>query len=411
MPRVLISLLLFLIPLPLRADDPQPPLVVPSDPVFEALLLDGSTVSGRIAELSLGDPSRAVLIGDKTEEISLDKLVKITRRGDAPPYPPAGSLVLLPEGDRLRAIVNGTPEGIKLDVLPNALGDLVTSIPLDRVLGLVLAPPSDPNELEALVRKIREDTRDSEVLWMANGDRLTGSLQALDAQTVTFDSGNGPLPFQRSAIVALGFDPALLSYPKPKGPYLELTFADGSRLGVVSSRVEQGHVVAETRFGGTIRVPFKELSRVHVLGGPVSYLSSRKPAGSQFVPYLDRHPNSFGVDSTWDGHHLRLSGQPYDRGLGMLPRTLAAYRLEPGDRRFQATVGLDDRAGEKASVIFRVLADKTEIFHSGVLTRQDAPVSVDVDVQGANLLILIVEFGDRGDVQDSADWVESRLIH
>ncbi len=396
---------------PLRADDPDTPLVVPSDPVFEALLIDGSTVSGRIGDLALGkDKNQVVLVGDKPEEIPLEKLVKITRRGDAPPYPPAGSLVLLPEGDRLRAIINGTPEGIKLDVLPNALGDLVTSIPLDRVLGLVLAPPSNPSELEALVRKIRHDTRDSEALWMANGDRLSGSLQSLDAQAVTFDSGNGPLPFQRSAIVAVGFDPALLSYPKPKGPYLELTFADGSRLGVVSSHVEQGHVVAETRFGATIRIPFKELSRVHLLGGPVTYLSTREPAGAQYVPYLDRHPNSFGVDSTWDGHHLRLTGQPFDRGLGMLPRSLVAYRLEPGDRRFQATVGLDDRAGDKASVVFRVLTDKTEVFHSGPLTRQDPPVPVDVQVQGANLLILIVEFGDRGDVQDSADWVEARLI-
>ena len=41
---------------------------------------------------------------------------------------------------------------------------------------------------------------------------------------------------------------------------------------------------------------------------------------------------------------------------------------------------------------------------------RDTPRAIDVDVTGARFLILATEFGERGDVQDLADWVEARII-
>jgi hypothetical protein len=73
-------------------------------------------------------------------------------------------------------------------------------------------------------------------------------------------------------------------------------------------------------------------------------------------------------------------------------------------------VGQDARAGDLASVVFRVLVDRAEVYVSPPLTRRDPPVPIDVDVSGGGLLILVTEFGDRGDVQDCADWADARLI-
>ena len=39
-----------------------------------------------------------------------------------------------------------------------------------------------------------------------------------------------------------------------------------------------------------------------------------------------------------------------------------------------------------------------------------APVPVDIDVSGAKRLSLIVEFGDRGDELDRANWLDARLV-
>lgn len=94
----------------------------------------------------------------------------------------------------------------------------------------------------------------------------------------------------------------------------------------------------------------------------------------------------------------------------MQSTTFLAYKIEPGDRRFQGLVGVDDRAGPLGSVVFRVLVDGKERFKTPFLTDHDAPRSVDVDLTGGRFLILATEFGDRGDVRDLADWVEARIV-
>ena len=102
--------------------------------------------------------------------------------------------------------------------------------------------------------------------------------------------------------------------------------------------------MARARWGVEIRVPIAELARVHILGSSVSYLSDREATGSQYEAYLGP-TRPYRRDANVAGRTLRLGEQSYDRGIGTQSRTLLAYRLEPGAKRFQATVGLDDRAG------------------------------------------------------------------
>ena len=408
----------------LQDDDPTADAtVLPSDPIFRAERTDGDPVVGRIARLQFGD--RGEQAGDGVPEpgltivpadgggpltIPIDRLVTLDREGKPPAWPPVGALLVLPEGDRLLAIPRES-DGATLLATSEPLPDL-GPIPLDRVLGIAFAPPSDPSEIEALMTRLRDQPRDADALWRSDGDRLNGSFLGLDpeADAVRFDSGAGPAPVARSGVSAVGFDPALVGYPDPDGPYLELSFLDGSRLGVATARLADGRVEAHSRLGPEIGPKLDALVGFKVIGGAAAYLSEREPVAAQYVPYLDEHPESFGRDSTWQGEHFRLDGRPRDRGLGMLPRTLLAYRIEPGDRRFRALVGLDDRAGPRASVVFRVLLDKREAFASPTMTRRDDPVPIDLDLGTARLLILIVEFGDLGDVQDSADWADARII-
>lgn len=386
-----------------RADGP-----VPSDPVFIATLTDGSTVQGRIARLeSVGT---LTLDGPNGRTVHLSKVFSLVRQGtEPPPSVPEGPLVLFPDGDRLRGIIGATTE-TALDLAPGALGDAPTEVPLDSMLAIVLSPPSEPEELVALLSKARSEARDAEALWLANGDRLIGSLLGMSRTKVDFQPDTGPLSLPRSSVIALGFDPRTIKYPRPEGTFLELTFNDGSRLGVSSAQLAGGKVLARTRFGLEVRPDLKSIARIHVRGDAIAYLSERDPDGAQFVGYLGRHPQRFGRNSTWDGQPLRLGGQPYDRGLGTLPRTLLAYKLDERDQRFQATIGLDERAGPLASVVFRVLVDGEERLATPALTHRDAPRTIDVNVAGGKYLILATEFGDRGDVQDVADWAEARLV-
>jgi hypothetical protein len=408
----LVSLLL-LWGLPAFADDlPRPDSPVPSDPIFQVLKTDGRRIAGRIRQM--GPKEAVTLSGSQAQEIvPFDHLVKLERenRREAPLSPPEGSMVLFPEGDRLRAGIESSSDS-DLKVRPPALGDAVIAIPLDGMSAIILSTPVDSEAAEQLIEKVRTEPRKSDILWLANGDRLAGDLLALGPDKVRFQ-GEGavePREIERSIVVAIGFDPARIRYPKPVGSYLELTFVDGSRLGVSNVRVESGAVAATTRIGAKIKLPLSELSRVHARGNRIAYLSEREPAGAQYAAYVGP-TRPYRRDASVEGRTLRLEGVPYDRGLGMQGRTYVAYRLDDTERRFQARIGLDDRAGPLGSVVFRVLVDrKVQRYASPPMSSRDEPIEVDIDISGSQLLILEADFGERGDVRDFADWVEARVI-
>jgi hypothetical protein len=380
---------------------------LPSDPVFSALRVDGTSVSGRLRRF--GPSGEVVIVAAKGAEqvIPLDRLVKLTREGPLSSFNPEGSLVLFPDGDRLYRSVIGPASDTAIEIQPNALGNL--SIPLESLLGLVFSSPTDTEEIVSLLARVRSEPRSSEVLWLGNGDRIAGGFLGLDDKKVKFQVNGAPVELDRSGVVALGFDPSLVVYPKPRGDYLELTMSDGSRLGVTQPRLEQGQVVATTRFGSTVRIALSELVKVHARTSHVVYLSDREAAATEYVGFVGPS-RPYRRDATVDGHPLRLASLTFDHGLGTQSLTLLAYRIAPGDLRFQATVGLDESAGPLGNVVFRVLVDGRERFASPPMSVRDAPKVIDIEVSNAKIIILATEFGERGGVRDIADWIEARLI-
>jgi hypothetical protein len=379
---------------------------VSSDPVFKGLLIDGRSVSGRIVALGPG-AIRLTSAEGAEHELPVARLIKLTREVPAAQSPLDRSHVILPEGDSLKRVVVGSSSDTSVDVQSDALGKL--AIPFDCLLGLIMSAPGQTDDVDALYDRVQLEPRRSEVVWLTNGDRLTGGFLGLNDRKIRIQVEGKPVEVDRGGILAVGFDPKLVKYPRPRSDFLELTLADGSRLGVEGAGVEEGSVRATTRFGQPIRFPLFDLVSVHVRSRAVVYLSERKPAKVVYVPYVGP-ARDYRVDRTVDGHLFQLAGQTFNRGIGTQSRTLMAYEIAPGDRRFQATVGVDERAGPPGSVVFRVLVDNEERFKSPPQTDRDAPKSIDVDLSGGKYLILVTEFGDRGDVRDLADWVEARLI-
>ena len=368
-PPILLALTLLAL-----ADDP-PGATVPSDPAFVATLTDGTTETGRIRRLGLapgeGAGAGVTLVGgdDVEHAIPLARLVKLTRDGASPPAKlEGGGVVVFPDGDRLAHCRIGSAGEVNLDVHSSPLENL--AIPLDAALGLILEAKNEADAAE-LVAKVRSEPRSSELLWLANGDRLPGLFAGLDEANVTFQPATGRVELKRTGVEAIGFDPARVDYKKPAGPYYELTLVDGSRLGATDVRVERGQVVGKARFGAEIRLPIGELAQVHALGASVSYLSDREPTRFLYEPYIGpTRPHR--RDASVAGKPLRLGGRTFDRGIGTQSRTLLLYKLDPGARRFQATIGLDDGAGPLGSVAFKVLVDGKVRYESPAMGAKEA---------------------------------------
>lgn len=380
--------------------------VVSSDPAFKALLIDGRTVSGRLASLGPG-PIKLISTDGTAHELPLNRLIKLTRDVSAAVPGLDTSHVLLPDGDRIMRVSIESSTETSLEIQSDVLGKLL--VPLDGALGLIFADQSRTTELDPLWEQVRAFPRTTEVIWLTNGDRLAGGFLGLYESKIKIQVRGKPVEVDRPGVLALGFDSKLISYPKPEFDFLELTLKDGSRLGVTEARIDDGNVMATTRFGAAIKFSLNELIRLHARSSSVVYLSERKTVRDQYQSYVGP-TREYRVDRTVDGHPFHLGGQAYDRGLGTQSTTFLAYRVEPGDHRFQALVGVDERAGPLGSVAFRVIVDGKERWKAPAMTDHDPPQSVDVDLAGARYLILATEFGDRGDVRDFADWVEARMI-
>ena len=89
-----------------------------------------------------------------------------------------------------------------------------------------------------------------------------------------------------------------------------------------------------------------------------------------------------------------------------------AVGLAWGYQRFEALVGLDDQTGQGGSVRIKVLVDgkPQELGWDKELTSRDQPLPIRVGVAGAKELTLVVEFGERGSVNDHVNWADARLV-
>ncbi len=316
--------------------------------------------------------------------------------------------VILPDGDRLLRTSIASATDTSLEVRSDLLGKL--EIPLDSLLGLILSATGQSGTFDARWDQILSEPRKTEVLWLINGDRLDGSFLGMDDRRIKLEIDQKPLEIDRTGVVSMGFDPGLANYPRPAGTFLELSLTDGTRLGVHGTKLEEGTVQATARFGQAVRFPLGELARVIVRSASVIYLKESDFVKPIYVSYIGptRHCRT---DRAVDGRPFQLAGQMYDRGIGTDSRTFLVYRIQPGDRRFQALVGVDERAGPLGSVVFRVLVDGKEQFRSkSPKASRDDPETIDIDISGGKNLILDTDFGDRGNVRDFADWVEARII-
>lgn len=110
-----------------------------------------------------------------------------------------------------------------------------------------------------------------------------------------------------------------------------------------------------------------------------------------------------------------MRDQVFSKGLGMFPALCLAYSLDGQYRRLQGSLAIDARAHLKGSVVLRVLVENAQsqwntAYESPVIRGNEPPVDFSIDVRQAQRLALLVDFADRGDECDYANWLDLRLL-
>ena len=121
-------------------------------------------------------------------------------------------------------------------------------------------------------------------------------------------------------------------------------------------------------------------------------------------------------DLSISGRALRLTGEDgkeisYERGIGAHSTSTIIYDLSDKDYAyFTSYVGVDRQMyGTVGSVSFEVWVDGEKMFDSGLMNSRDTQKYVEVDINGAKELKLVVTDGGNGNGSDHATWGDTKL--
>lgn len=325
--------------------------------------------------------------------------------------PAAGAQIILADGGTIVADAVRI-EAEQVHGRSQSLGPF--KLPLELVAGIILQPPADRATLDAWTARIATASGQTDRLLLDNGDELTGSVAGLTEKIVPLESDAGKVEVGVDKVAAIIFNPTLVHRSRTSGPRLLLGFADGSRLTAIELTADAAGAQVKLAGGAELKAATDRISALQPLGGKVVYLSDLKPISYRHVPYLQLEW-PYHADRNVLGSRLRAGGKPLAKGLGMHSPSRITYDLDRPYRRFQAELAIDDEAVDRGSVVFRVLVDDgrgawSERAKSDVIRGGQAPVPISVDLSGAKRLSLLVDYADRADELDHADWLNARLV-
>jgi len=420
----------------------------------ELIPLEGRAVSGRLTDLDTKLQATFTLAGGETRQLAPGDYIAWGARRDAT----RGPLILLVDGSLLGGSeLLDEPPGSEIRLVddqvvikstlwgepPAATKPARFAIPLNRIRGLIVHVPPDAAARDRLLDAISDAKGDDDRLLLDNGDLLSGTLlPPLDPKLAPGAAGPAerpaadapaanlrlevkgaknakPLSVPWGKIRGIRFSPALAALPPKDPPQLFMGLADGSALRVKELRAPAADKLEVVLLGGLtlpvsslVDLP-REIVAMRGNSPKVAWLSDREAQGYKHWPFLSGEWN-LAKDRSVAGGQLRAGGRLYDKGLGMHSRSRLLYDVPDGTARFEAEAAIDDVAGG-GSVIFRVFtSDGSGQFRPAIETPivrgGEAPRSVSVAVRGAKQVALVVEYADRGDERDHADWLMARFM-
>ena len=336
----------------------------------------------------------------------------------------------------------------------------IPPVDMSLVRGLVINPPASLHEWLKLQQQMQAVEGRQDVLWLLNKQRVSGIVRwetadanVLDDQELVLEGNNNQsVTIPWDTIQAIVLSPTLLG-PVPPQPANSLGLSDGSLLHYERIELQQRSPVLVLPSG----VRLSAVASLPEWLGAIRYVAGR-PAGVRFLSEFE--PASYRQASdnllTWElGEDVDCYGQPLvsrpgsvvpagedtsrrsnkenerkvavpsgpagvvAKGLALHGPAQVAYRLPPGSKRFLAQAVLAEPHpqttipfGHAVCSVLLARNGKLEKVLEFELSRDESGSSqrlVDIDLTGAQLLVLLVENGKFASLGDQALWLDARL--
>jgi hypothetical protein len=374
--------------------------------------IDGTTltvdwvgyVEGQGVRLRVGEEEKSFPL-NALQEIIFDSA---QRQSPGEGCPSGGEVVfLLADGGTLCGEIGES--GDDAVVSRTALGPTV-ALPFDRLAGIRLVsreafPRADRLFAAALV----SDSPGEDVLITRDGDNakaLRGRLVRVDAEGGLFEFAGRTRRFKVDNVFGVVFATVVADAPAYPS---RVRLNDGSTVAGRLREADAERLRFETSLGVAVDLAVTSLASIRLLSDRVVYVSDLTPT-REHVEGIMHRPWAIRRDRSCAEQRISIGGRVFEKGIGCHSRTRVGYGLGGAYELFAATIGIDDFVRPRGSVVFRVVGDGRVLLESGVLTGQDPPQDVAVDVTGVRQLDLVVDYGDGLDLADHADWGGARLI-
>jgi len=293
----------------------------------------------------------------------------------------------------------------------------VGELPADAVAGMILAIPPDQARIDQLVDRILKIEAEEDRVLLSNGDELAGQLQEFGSTFARLQTPAGVVEPTATRIQAIILNPLLRQTPNLQAAAesaggirgIWVGLLDGSRLWCRQLVSEGSGFRLELVLGSSLVAKPGTIVFLQPIHNRVVYLSDLQPSSFEHRPFLSV-PWSYQSDRNVAGTFLRSGGQIYLKGLGVHSAARLVYTLEEPFERFEALIGIDNCTKGQGSVQFAVRVDGHERYRSPIIYGGQKPLPVRVELRGGKRLELLVDYADRADQRDLANWLLARLI-
>jgi hypothetical protein len=404
---------------------------------------------------------------------------EIVRWGRCPPWP-QGPMVLLADGGLIAGHIE-TLDANTCVITSTTFGRI--ELPAVAVRGYRASVATGPVSLEPTAREARSRlpasrlSRPAEprqalgVLLLANRDRVAASTIRWQADVLTVETTAGTVLIPQASVQAIDFGSPILPSPTVatavhgQSQRILVAIVDGSRFTIQQLQPTMTGAAptpqAQTALNQTalnqtsltltgmsdrdrplvVSCVSDDIVALAVDDGSARLLALHEASAATHAPECGSlWPLARGHTLTGDWPSLR--GETAFTALGIHAAARVRYRLPRPADRFEATVAIDDSAGQGGSVVVKVRtrpadagnagnagntgtdrndgfaldtpdppdASKREVFVSPVLRGGDDPIVIRAPLDKATDLELVVETADGADILDRTLWLDPRVI-
>lgn len=392
---------------------------------IDATTLDGASHTGRLVQWTADAvvlETGAAEDGPQQTAVPMRDLVSIVSTA----APAAGAArpsvwIELADGSKVGALGFEVAGGKANIPLPDGAS---ATVPTDTIRAVRLKTPNatiDPQWREILAT--RDVAGDLLVIRkkINSIDYAEGLVGDVDADHAAFTFSGNEIEVPRERIEGI-------VYYRPDGAQLP---ASVCRVTTVDGTAWAARSIAWDAAAGTLKLtgctgiqstlPAGRIAKIDFSAGKIVYLSDLEPVAVEWTPLIGAGAAADDLarlyrprrDRSFDGGKLELDvdgkTRQFDKGLALRSRSLVSFRLPDGFRRFQSTVGIDARKGNRGHVRLEIRGDG-RVLAEHVVAGNEEPLAVDVPIDGVKRLTILVDFGDDLDIADHLDLCNARII-